>query len=86
VIEFIQNAPWHHIQDFFSNGNPPLLVRLLILNTIFFAIYAYRRARGAPTMNDKAAIRVQSLLIAANGLLLFEPEIRNGLKYIDRLI
>lgn len=85
-MDFIQNAPWHHIQDFFADGHPPLLVRLLILNTIFFAIFAYRRARGAPTMNAKAAFRVQSFLIAANGLLLFEPEIRNGLRYIDRLI
>ena len=86
MIEFFQNAPWHHLHDFLANGNPPLVVRLLILNTIFFALFAYRRARGLPVMNAKAALRVQSFLIAANALLLFEPEIRSGLKYIDRFI
>ncbi len=86
LIELVQDAPWHHIYDFFANGNPPLAVRLLILNTIFFILFAYRRARGIPTMNPKSAMRVQTILIAANALLLFEPEIRDGIYYIDRLI
>lgn len=86
MIEFFQNAPWHNIYNFFANGSPSLAVRLLILNTMFFILYAYRRARGVPTMPQKTAVRVQGFLIAANALILFEPEIRAGLQYIDRFI
>ncbi|MBC8038865.1 MAG: hypothetical protein H7X89_16800 [Rhizobiales bacterium] len=86
MFDFLLNAPWHHIYNFFADGNPPLAIRLLILNTMFFILFAYRRARGIPTMNAKAAVRVQSFLIAANALILFEPEIRAGLHHIDRLI
>ena len=86
MIEFFQNAPWHHLSDFFANGNPPLILRILILNTVFFVVFAFRRARGIPAMRAKTAVWVQSLLITANALVLFEPEIRSGLGFIDRLI
>jgi hypothetical protein len=86
VIEFFQSAPWHQLVDFLADGHPPLVVRILLLNTLFLVIFAYRRARGIPYMREKTAFRVQSFLIAANALILFEPEIRSYLKYLDRLI
>lgn len=86
MIEFFQNVPWHQLTDFFANGNPPLAIRILILNTLFLMIFAYRRARGIPTMRDKTAMWAQGFLIAANALILFQPEIQAGLQYIDRLI
>jgi hypothetical protein len=86
VIEFFQNVPWHQVGDFLANGNPPLVIRILILNTLFFVIFAYRRARGVPAMREKTAFRVQTFLIAANALILFEPEIETTLSYFHRLI
>jgi len=86
VIEFFQNAPWHHLYNFFADGNPPLVVRVLILNTIFLLVYIFRRARGVSMMGQKTALQVQVFLIAANALMLFEPEIMSGLRYIDRFI
>lgn len=86
MIEFFQNAPWHHLYDYFADGNPPLAVRVLILNTIFLLVYMFRRARGVPMMGQKTALKVQVFLVAANALILFEPEIMAGMRYIDRFI
>jgi len=72
--------------NFFADGNPPLVVRVLILNTIFLMVFAFRRARGVTIMGQKTALKVQVFLIAANALILFQPEIVAGLRYIDRII
>lgn len=85
MIDFFQNAPWHHAYDFLGNGHPPLAIRILILNTLFLMVFAFRRARGYPSMREKTALRVQVFLIAANALILFEPEIKSYLMYLDRL-
>lgn len=86
MIDFFQDAPWDDIYEFFANGNPPLAIRILILNTIFLMVYAFRRARGVKVMGQTTALRVQAFLIAANALILFEPEIMSGLRYVDRFI
>ena len=86
MIEFFQGAPWHQLTDFLAAGDPPMITRILIVNTIFFVLFAYRRARGVPSMREKTAIRVQVLLLAANALVLFQHEIENYIDYIGRLI
>ncbi len=86
MIQFFQSAPWHQVSDFLAEGNPPLAIRILLLNTLFLIIFAYRRARGLPSMREKTALRVQGFLIAANTLILFEPEIKSYLLYLDRII
>ncbi len=86
MIQFFQSAPWHQVSDFLAEGNPPLAIRILLLNTLFLIIFAYRRARGLPSMREKTALRVQGFLIAANTLILFELEIKSYLLYLDRII
>ena len=86
MFKLFENAPWHQVYDFLADGNPPLVVRILVLNTMFFILFAYRRARGIPAMREATAIKVQGFLIAANALILFEPEIEATLNYIHRLI
>lgn len=56
-----------------------MILRILMVNTVFFMLFAYRRARGIPTMRQRTAIKVQSMLIVANALILFQNEIQSTL-------
>ncbi len=75
MIELIKNTHWEQIYIFLADGEPPMIARILAVNTLFFILFAYRRARGIPAMREKIAVRVQGLLVAANVLILFQNEI-----------
>ena len=75
MIELIKNTGWDQIYNFLADGEPPMIARILAINTLFFILFAFRRARGIPAMREKIAVRVQGLLVAANVLILFQNEI-----------
>ncbi|MBM3520020.1 MAG: hypothetical protein FJX63_04505 [Alphaproteobacteria bacterium] len=79
IFDLAERAPWIDIYDFFASGQPPIIVRLLIFNTLFFILFAVRRARGGTAMRHTAAIRIQVLLIVANFLILFQDQIEGTL-------
>lgn len=83
MFDTIRDAPWYQLYDFFTAGYPPLVFKLLALNTIFFMYFVLRRLRGAKTMRRNPAIIVQSLLITANGLMMFQKELMHT---VDRII
>jgi len=78
----IINAPWYQFYNVLADGNPPMIVKLLALNTIVFILFIVRRAKGVTTMPSRTAITVQSLLLVANGLILFQDEIQNSLTHL----
>ena len=73
-IENFKNARWQDIYEFLVSGNPPLLVDLLILNTIFLAFFIYKKSRGG-NRHYQTSFTVQALLIAANCLIMFQPQL-----------
>lgn len=79
IFDLAERAPWIDIYDFFASGQPPIAVRLLAFNTVFFILFAIRRARGAAAMRHSTAIRIQVLLIVANFLILFQDQIEGSL-------
>ncbi len=79
IIDLAERAPWGDIYDFLAGGQPPIIVRLLLFNTLLFILFAVRRARGGGAMRQSAAIRIQVLLIVANFLILFQDQIEGSL-------
>jgi hypothetical protein len=75
MINLIEHARWDQLYNALAGGEPPMIARILILNTLFFILFAIRRSRGVHSMRRDTAIRVQGLLIAANGLILFQDQI-----------
>lgn len=79
MLHAILNAPWNQIYDVLADGNPPMALRILAVNTVFFILFVVRRARGIASMPQKTAITVQSLLVFSNMLILFQDEVQHFL-------
>jgi hypothetical protein len=75
TIENFKNARWQDLYGFFAAGSPPMMVKLLIINTIFLVIFVFKKSRGGNS-NYQASYAVQALLIAANCLIMFLPQTR----------
>ena len=71
--KLLYNARWQDLYAFFAAGEPPLMLKLLAINTLFFVIYIMRRAKGRQSMRASTAYMVQGVLIAVNICLMFAP-------------
>ena len=73
-IENFKNARWSELFAFFAQGNPPLGLQLLILNTIFLGFVVFRRATAKHQMRKSSAYLIQAVLIASNLIFMFQKE------------
>ncbi len=71
----IFRARWDELYIFFTNGYPPLVLKLLIINTIFLVFFAYRRAKAKHPLRPTSAYTVQGLLIASNVMVMFQNDV-----------
>jgi hypothetical protein len=82
MLDLFKEAQLDELFAFFAKGNPPLMAQLLALNTIVFMIFMVRRMRGARTLNAETASMVQSMLLVANMLAIFQDNILNSLEWL----
>ncbi len=71
---FFDSTHWELAREFMLRGEPPLLIQILILNTICLMIWMVRRMRGASAMRYKTANTVQAMLIVANCAVLLNSD------------
>jgi hypothetical protein len=83
MIELIGRARWDQAYDFLASGDPPMISRILALNTIFFIFLIVRRAKGVSPLKQTGLIQVQALLVVANLLIFFQSSI---IQFLDRFI
>jgi hypothetical protein len=69
------HARWDQLYDFFVTGYPPLVLKLLAINTVFLLLFIVRRASKKTTRRNTSGYAVQALLIAANGFVVFDNEL-----------
>jgi hypothetical protein len=74
-LDLIYRARWDQLYTFFTDGYPPLVLKLLIINTIFMVLFIYRRARAKHPLRPTSAYTVQGLLIATNALVMFQNDV-----------
>jgi hypothetical protein len=77
MFELFERARWDQAYDYLASGDPPMIAKLLAINTIFFIFYIIRRTRVDYKMRQSTVMQVQALLIAANVLILFQRDILN---------
>ena len=75
MLHAILNAPWQQAFDVLAAGQPPMILRILAINTLFFILFLMRRTRGISSMPSKVAIAVQSTLLVINMMILYQDEI-----------
>lgn len=83
MIELFNRARWDQAYNFLASGDPPMMFRLLAINTIFLILYVIRKAKTGKPMNERTVLQVQGLLVLANCLILFQSDIQN---FLSRLI
>jgi hypothetical protein len=72
--ELIYRARWDQLYAFFFEGNTPLALQLLIINTIFLVFFIVKRARAKNRQQQTTAYAVQGLLIATNAAVMFQKD------------
>ena len=83
MFELFQRARWDQALEYLASGDPPMIARLLAINTIFFILYIVRKMRVDHKMRESTVVQVQALLLVANVLILFQRDIQH---LLDRLI
>ena len=83
MLDLFSRARWDQAYDYLAGGDPPMIFRLLAINTVFLVIYMIRRARANHPMKDQVVFQVQALLLLANFLILFQRDIQ---RFLDRFI
>jgi hypothetical protein len=83
MLELFERARWDQAYDYLASGDPPMIARLLAINTIFLILYVVRKVRVTHSMRESTMYQVQGLLLLANFLILFQSDVQN---IIDRLI
>lgn len=83
MFELFQRARWDQAYDYLAAGDPPIIARLLAINTIFLILYIVRKMRVEHKMRKSTIIQVQALLVFANSLILFQRDIQN---FLERFI
>ncbi len=79
MLDFFTDTRWDELYAFFAKGNPPLMAQLLALNTVIFMLFMVRRMRGKRALRAETASLVQSLLLFANMLAIFQDNINESL-------
>ena len=84
MLDYMNQAHLGQIYALLTSGSPPLYIRLMALNALFLAIYAVRKASGAQPMGPGAALFVQVTALAANLLIMYQPQVENYLLNLSR--
>jgi hypothetical protein len=82
MLDLIHRTNWDNLYFYFAKGNPPIIFQLLALNTIFFMVFAIRRMRGAPNLRASTASNIQSMLLAANIVIVLRESIFNSVSWV----
>jgi hypothetical protein len=85
-IDHFKNARWGDLYAFFAQGNPPLVLQLLILNTIFLGFIVYRRATGKFRMRKSSVFAIQMMLVATNVIFMFQKDAFNAAKAFKHMV
>lgn len=83
MFSLFSRARWDQAYDFLAAGDPPMIFRLLAINTVFVIFYIVRRARANRPMKESVVLQVQALLLLSNFLILFQRDIQ---RFLDRFI
>jgi uncharacterized protein (DUF983 family) len=75
MLELLNRTRWDQAYDFLAAGDPPMMLRILGVNTLFFIFYMIRRTQINFPMKQHTVIQVQAFLLLANALILFQHDI-----------
>jgi hypothetical protein len=75
MVELFKHTNWSVAYDVLMRGNPPLALQFLLINSLFFIIFAFRRLRGKRSSHNNLAYAVHGFLLLANAGIMYQGEI-----------
>ena len=73
--DLIYRARWDQLYILFFSGYPPLMLKLLVINTLFLVLFIYRRATAKHKMRSNTAYALQAVLIVGNAFMIFQNDL-----------
>ena len=74
-LSILTHARWQDIYLLLASGSPPVVVRLLVINTLFLLYFIFRKLRNRSSRPYTTSLILQSLLIGANFMLMFQHQL-----------
>jgi hypothetical protein len=65
---------WNEAYRVLAMGQPPVMVQLLLFNSVMMVLWSLRRARGVWAIRKETAIAIQILLLIGNIAILINPD------------
>jgi hypothetical protein len=90
MVELFKHTNWSVWYDVLAKGNPPLALQFLLINSLFFIIFAFRRLRGKRSHHNNVVYFVHGVLLLANAGVIFQGDLapyyqRNILEFWHKL-
>jgi hypothetical protein len=70
-----EQGMWLEAYRILASGEPPIMLQLLVFNTIMMVFWHLRRKRGLWTIRRETAIGVQVALLVGNIAILLSPDL-----------
>jgi hypothetical protein len=74
-FEYFNSTDWGLAYRMLTGGDVPLILQLLILNTIFLVIYIARNATAKFRMRQSTVLIIQGILIGANLAVVLQDQL-----------
>ena len=75
MLDLFERTNWESAYFYLTGGSPPLIVQLLVINTIFLILFILRRATGIYNRKAHTSYVIQGLLLFANIAVLMQSEL-----------
>jgi fumarate reductase subunit C len=85
-LDILQRAHWADFYNFFMSGQPPIILRLLLLNTIFMVYVIIKRIRAKRKIDATSSLVVQGLLIVANFAVMLEADLLHSVTWLRGIV
>jgi hypothetical protein len=73
-MNFTDPGIWNEAYRVLALGHPPVMVQLLLFNTVMMILWSMRRARGVWAIRKETAIAIQLILLLGNIAILINPD------------
>ena len=75
MFDLFSSVQWTDVYSLLTSGQPPLILQLLAVNTVFFILTIIKAIRSGPVKKRRSNYHVQEILIVANVLVLYQDQI-----------
>ena len=82
-MDYFWAADWDGLYRLLAQGNPPLALQLLALNTVFLVLYIVRKKTAKHRLRNSTVEVMQLLLLVANLVVVFQEDAYHWITKID---